>query len=114
MKLVSLDEYDLTAKQLHDLCAEIKATKRPVYTAGTADMFRNFRLGALACMDSPGHDLSHQLMKQVNSVVVLLTNTAIDDAEKATRFADLINYAELGYVMWKFGISSEKPGSNNG
>jgi hypothetical protein len=107
--IATIPEFDQLAANLHTLRKAIQQEKRQVYTNGGGDIYRNFRLGAIMCGSTTGTDLAHHLVKQANAVVVLLTNPEIDDAEKATRFADLMNYTELAYVIWTKGKQHEEP-----
>ena len=107
--IATCQEFDQLAADLHTLRKAIQAEKRVVYTAGGGDIYRNFRLGAIMTGSTTGTDLAHHLVKQANAVVVLLTNPEINDAEKATRFADLMNYTELAYVLWYKGKQHEHP-----
>ena len=107
--IVTVEQYDKWANDLLTLRTEIRNAKRPVYTHGSGDVFRNFRVGAAMTGSTPGHDLSHHLVKQANAVINLLIHPDIPDAERATRFADLMNYAELAYVMWMSNQHGESP-----
>lgn len=106
--IASLSEFDGLAANLHAERKAIQQAKRNVYTAQTSDIYRNFRIGGAMTNSTTGQDLAHHLIKQANAVCQLLVDPNCTDNEKDARFADLMNYTELAYVLYKKNAQHEK------
>lgn len=98
--MVDATTYDANVKALNDLCDQIVAEKRPVYTQKSPDVLYNFKLNAQMANSTVGQSIAFGLVKQVLGVVQLLTDPLSVDVEADTRFVDAINYLRLGYVAW--------------
>jgi hypothetical protein len=107
-KAISQTQYQQRVTELQDLCERIVAAKRKVYTLGQQDTHRNFRVTAAIKGSTAGDEIATHLLKQVGAVVNLLCHPEIDDSEQDTRFADLRNYVDLAYVLYKEGQAHDK------
>jgi hypothetical protein len=97
----------ISSQRMAQLVAELTALrnkiveeKRPVYTQGNGNVVRNFVQVAELTGQTPLEVLAVYLSKQIVSVMNLLTDPNVQDSERATRFADAINYLEIGFAMW--------------
>lgn len=106
--IATLAEFNQLTTDLHNERKAIQMAKRSVYTAQTADIYRNFRIGGAMTNSTTGADLAHHLIKQANAVCQLLVDPNCTDTEKDARFADLMNYTELAYVLYKKNGQHEK------
>lgn len=106
MHIVTPEGFDHWQDQLNIKCHEIVKEKRTVYTSGSPDVHRNFRVSA--AMKGPkvtlGSELATHLIKQVGAVVNILCDPNTLDTERDNRFADLRNYIDLAYSAYKEGI----------
>lgn len=107
-KAISQDQYEQRVTELDTHCQTVIDAKRKVYTNGSGDVMRNFRVAAIVKGSTAGSELATHLLKQVSAVVNLLCNPDIVDSEMDTRFVDLRNYVELGYVLYKEGQAHDK------
>src|SRR5690606_26128816 len=94
------DQY-LAAKDLLLRTAEdIESSKRPAYTIGSEDVLANFKRIAERTGQEPGQVLATYMLKHVDAVTSALCRPDLPQAEAILgRFADLINYAKLGYAL---------------
>lgn len=105
-------DYDARAASLLDEAASIAHAKRPAYTIGDDDVLANFkRVGErvrVTCPCGCGHtfaigagpSLSVYLLKHADAVISALCQPDLPQAEAILgRFADLVNYAKLGYAL---------------
>ena len=78
----------------------IQKAKRPAYTAGREDVLHNFKSVAQRVGITPGQVLAVYLLKHVDAVVAALAHPHLPQAEPVVgRFADLMNYAGLGFAL---------------
>ncbi len=110
MSVSVVNEVDFTSlvTDLDNLCKEIVAAKRPVYTNGNGDSLRNFRLNAALANSTLGQQLGFGLVKQITAIVDILNNPNTTDEERDRRFADARNYIDMAYVAYKKGQLYEK------
>jgi len=94
------DQY-LAAKDILLRTAEdIESSKRPAYTIGSEDVLANFKRIAERTGQEPGQVLATYMLKHVDAVTSALCRPDLPQAEAILgRFADLINYAKLGYAL---------------
>ena len=93
-------DYELAVQRLTETRHEIVNAKRPAYTASDIDVLINFKRGAEAAGVRPLQAwwiLFHKHMEAIRSRV---KNPDGKQAEPMIgRFADAINYLELGYAL---------------
>ena len=90
-----VDELDSYAKN-------IMADKGPEYTIGDEDVLNNFKSTAKKLGVDPLIIWYAYFDKQVSSVAAHVSNEDLNKAEPMlSRFADIINYAQLGYALFK-------------
>ena len=103
---MTLQEYEKISSLLEQECKNIQEAKRPAYTIGNADVLHNFKSVAARVGVTPGQVLAVYFLKHADAVTAALCNPALPQAEPILgRFADLVNYAYLG-----FALVSEGPG----
>src|SRR5690606_3530337 len=79
---------------------DIESSKRPAYTIGSEDVLANFKRIAERTGQEPGQVLATYMLKHVDAVTSALCRPDLPQAEAILgRFADLINYAKLGYAL---------------
>lgn len=97
---MDLKTYDNIAGQLIRLASLIESQKRPAYTIGSADVHANFRRSGDRWDIAPGASLGQHMDKHYDAICSALREGTIPQAEPLeTRFADLLNYAKLGFTL---------------
>jgi hypothetical protein len=95
-----LETYDYYAKQLIEKAHQIETAKRPAYTVGSVDVHANFKRTAELAGITPGQVLAVFMTKHYDAILSALARPELPQAEEIEgRFADLINYAKLGYTL---------------
>lgn len=99
--------YDRMRKQLLDEAEKIQTSKRPGYTQGNPDVLRNFKsVGervrtAKGEAAGPGVAWGVYFLKHVDAIMAILTQPNLPVSETPVgRFADAINYLQLGYALY--------------
>ena len=105
-------DYDIVAQSLLDEAKRIETSKRPGYTIGDADVLANFKRVAdrvrVQCPCGCGHvfpipagaALCVYLLKHADAIVAILSQPTLPVSEAPLgRFADLVNYAKLGFAL---------------
>jgi hypothetical protein len=84
------------------IAKDIEESKRPGYTRGDIDVLCNFKAVAGRAGITPAQAWATYFLKHCDAVLALMTQPDLPVAEAAPgRFADLLNYALLGYALWK-------------
>jgi hypothetical protein len=95
-------EFDVTRQELLDYAEGVQIAKRPGYTIGDTDVLRNFKAVGERVGITPGQVLAVYMLKHVDAVTAILCKPDLPVAEAPLgRFADLINYAQLGFALHK-------------
>lgn len=96
---MTTEQYDQIAGELLATASRIETEKRPGYTQGNEDCFRNFKEVAKRTGSTPFQVLLTYLLKHIDSICSA-GNKSITQAEPMKeRFADAINYLKLGYAL---------------
>lgn len=96
---MTTEQYDQIAGELLAAASRIETEKRPGYTQGNEDCFRNFKEVAKRTGSQPFQVLLTYLLKHIDSICSS-ANKNIHQAEPMKeRFADAINYLKLGYAL---------------
>lgn len=96
---MTTEQYDQIAGELLATASRIETEKRPGYTQGNEDCFRNFKEVAKRTGSQPFQVLLTYLLKHIDSICSS-ANKNIHQAEPMKeRFADAINYLKLGYAL---------------
>lgn len=96
---MTTEQYDQIAGELLATASRIETEKRPGYTQGNEDCFRNFKEVAKRTGSTPFQVLLTYLLKHIDSICSA-GNKSIHQAEPIKeRFADAINYLKLGYAL---------------
>lgn len=94
------DQYLAAKDTLLRTAEDIESSKRPAYTIGSEDVLANFKRVAERTDQTPGQVLATYMLKHVDAVTSALCRPDLPQAEAILgRFADLINYAKLGYAL---------------
>lgn len=94
------DQYLAAKDTLLRTAEDIESSKRPAYTIGSEDVLANFKRVAERTGQTPGQVLATYMLKHVDAVTSALCRPDLPQAEAILgRFADLINYAKLGYAL---------------
>lgn len=98
------EQFDKVSADLTAECVAIQEAKRPAYTIGNEDVLHNFKSVAERVGITPGQVLSVYFLKHVDAVISALAKPHLPQAEAVKgRFADLVNYAHLGYALLEDG-----------
>ena len=95
-------DFQTISTELLTLASGIMASKGPEYTVANEDVLNNFKSTAKKLGVDPLVVWYAYFDKQVSSVAAHVSNHDLNKAEPMeTRFADIINYAQLGYALFK-------------
>lgn len=84
------------------LAKRIEDRKRPSYTIGNVDVLHNFKRDAEAAGVTSKQNWYQHLLKQVAAIGRWVQTPGSDQSEPMEeRFADVINYAKLGYALMR-------------
>ncbi len=94
-------EFEEQCATLHNVAASIVAAKRAGYTQGNSDVLKNFKDTATATGTSPLQVWGVHFYKQLSAVMSYAKDPTIRQGETIeSRFADLLNYVQLGYALY--------------
>lgn len=94
--------FDQHIEQLNDLADSIVSAKRPDYTRENPDILANFKETADFCGITPMQAWGVHFFKQFSAVMRMVKNPDGTPSESLdSRFADLRNYLQLGYAIYK-------------
>lgn len=94
------EKYNQTVENLRAACSSIVSSKRPGYTSSDNDVLINFKQAARDAGITPLQAWLVLFNKHVSSIKAYVKNPAGVQAEPMIgRFADAINYLELGYAL---------------
>lgn len=97
---MNVEQYDQIADKLLKTAHEIEVSKRPAYTIGSADVFKNFKSIAERVGLTPQQVSCVYWLKHVDAITAYLSDPTCPQAESIeSRFADCINYLKLSYAM---------------
>lgn len=95
-----LDEYECAVDLLLTLAKRVEDSKRPSYTAGNPDVLHNFKLDADMAKILPTQNWATHMLKQAAALARWAQDPDRPQSEPVEqRFADLVNYAKLGFAM---------------
>lgn len=95
----SLD-YDALRHSLLQYADNIQTAKRPGYTTGSEDVLANFKRVADRIGLSPGQAWAVYFLKHIDAITSIMTKPHLPVSEEPRgRFADAINYLQLGYAL---------------
>ena len=95
-------EFKRASEGLLTLARDIMDKKGPEYTLENEDVLNNFKATADKLGVDPLIVWYAYFDKQVSSVAAHVGNKDLSKAEPiASRFSDIINYAQLGYALFK-------------
>ena len=95
-------DFKRASDNLLNTAINIMADKGPEYTIGDEDVLNNFKSTAKKLGVDPLIVWYAYFDKQVSSVAAHVSNEDLNKAEPMlSRFADIINYAQLGYALFK-------------
>ena len=99
---MQLEEYKKIAKELLCSADKIATAKRPAYTVGSADVLKNFKSVAGRLGLAPLQVWGVYFLKHIDAITSLAKDPNIPQAEEIIgRFADAINYLQLGYALYR-------------
>jgi len=95
-------EFDKCKQDLDNLCKSIMKDKRPEYTNENEDVLHNFKQIGERLNISPLKTWLVYTMKGFESIISHVNNANLKEAESIkSRFADLSNYTDIGYALYK-------------
>jgi|TARA_R100001463_G_scaffold11770_2_gene32838 hypothetical protein len=95
-------EFNKLTNELDILAQSTMNHKGPEYTNGSDDVLANFKATAAKAGVDPLTVWLIFFDKQCSSVAAHVKNPDLTEAEPIeSRFADIINYAKLGYALFK-------------
>ena len=93
--------YQTCADELRTAAFDIAAAKRPAYTEASADVLHNFKDVARRAGIDPKQAWLIYFLKHVSAIAAAAKSPDIPQAEPLIgRFADAINYLELGWALF--------------
>ena len=96
------DKFNALVHELDSYAQETMNKKGPEYTIGNEDVLNNFKSTAKKLGVDPLVIWYAYFDKQVSSVATHVSNHDLNKAEPMiSRFGDIINYAKLGYALFK-------------
>jgi hypothetical protein len=97
---MTLSQYETTAKSLLDEAERIADAKRPAYTLGNEDVLYNFKSVAQRAGITPMQAWAVYFNKHIDAINTMAKDPTLPQAEAIIgRFADAINYLQLGYAL---------------
>lgn len=104
---MQLKDYEHCIMELHSEAHRITTEKRPAYTIGSEDVLKNFKRVADRLGLTPMQVWGVYFLKHVDSLTAYAKDKDIPQAEAMIgRFADAMNYLDLGYALMKEGEKS--------
>lgn len=101
--------FDRVSAELLSEAAAIQAAKRPGYTLGNEDVLKNFKAAAERAGVTPGQAWTVYFLKHIDAIVSVMTRPDLPVSEAPLgRFADAINYLQLGYALWSESNAREE------
>ena len=95
-------EFNKLSKALDFMCKDIMKSKGPEYTQEDKDILANFKNTASRLNTTPLKVWGAYFDKQLSSIYAHLNNANLKQAETIeSRFADIINYCDLGLALFK-------------
>jgi hypothetical protein len=99
---MTTDQFNAEVYELDTHAHETMNKKGPEYTTGNEDILNNFKSTASKLGVDPLVIWYAYFDKQCSSVAAHVNNTNLNKAEPMiSRFGDIINYAKLGYALFK-------------
>ena len=99
---MDMKTYLSVSEILHSVATGIANAKRPAYTIGSDDVLRNFKSVAERIGVTPMQVWAVYFLKHIDAISALAKSEAIPQAEAIEgRFADALNYLDLGYALYK-------------
>lgn len=97
---MNTQELETHIGRLRTEAQRIIESKRPAYTAASEDALRNFKVAADEAGITPLQAWSVYFYKHISAIQSFAKDQTIPQAEAMIgRFADAINYLELGYCL---------------
>jgi hypothetical protein len=97
---MTADTFDLIRHNLLMIADEIQTAKRPGYTRGDADVLANFKSVARQLHLTPEQAWGVYFLKHIDAILSIMTQPNLPVSEEPLgRFADGINYLQLGYAL---------------
>lgn len=100
-------EYDKVRRSLLNEAEKIQTAKRPGYTQGDSDVLKNFKSVGERVKTSDGRALgsgpawSVYFLKHIDAIMSIINQPHLPVSEDPLgRFADAINYLQLGYALY--------------
>lgn len=95
-------EFNKVVNQLDETANQIVSVKRPDYTRESADVLQNFKDAAEQAGILPLQAWLIHFYKQYSAIARFIKNPQCTPSETIdSRFADLRNYLQLGYALYK-------------
>lgn len=94
-------KYDEVSAHLSEVARGIVVDKRPSYTVGSEDVLANFKRTAEHAGVTPGTVWGIFVLKHLDSVLAYFKNGTTSSESIEGRFADLLNYINLGYAIYR-------------
>jgi hypothetical protein len=97
---MDLKTYTETSSNLLAEASRIEISKRPAYTANSADVLFNFKSVADRLGITPMQAWGVYFLKHIDSISSKAKDPAIPQGEAMIgRYADAVNYLKLGYAL---------------
>tara|TARA_R100001163_G_scaffold54897_1_gene42252 strand:- start:299 stop:619 length:321 start_codon:yes stop_codon:yes gene_type:complete len=94
-------KFNKNINELSNYAEMVMNKKGPEYTTGSKDVLNNFKATAEKIGVEPLDIWFAYFDKQVSSIAAHVGNQNLKKAEPlVSRFADIINYAQLGYALF--------------
>lgn len=94
------ERYEEEREKLMETAHKIEVAKRPAYTGNHEDVLHNFKSVAERSGITPAQAWQVYFLKHVDAICSAAKDPDIPQAEDILgRFADLINYAKLGWCL---------------
>lgn len=99
---MTLEEYDSAVRVLMEFAQHVENNKRPSYTAGHPDVLHNFVRDAESTSVNVAQNWAGHMLKQAHALARWAQDPLAPQSEPPiSRFADLVNYAKLGFAIYK-------------
>ena len=96
------EKFNILISELDTLAKTTMNHKGPEYTNGSKDILHNFKATAVKAGVDPLTVWYIFFDKQCSSIAAHVKTSGLTKAEPIeSRFADIINYAKLGYALFK-------------
>jgi hypothetical protein len=117
---VTNQEYDKVRKKLLDTAEGIQVSKRPGYTQGDSDVLKNFKAVGDRIRQRDGSALgsgpawSVYFLKHIDAILSIINRPDLPVSEAPIgRFADAINYLQLGYALYVEQVEAQVEAQKN-